>query len=92
MRSKSCGREDGDRRAGIASAGQDVEDDVGGMDAVGDRLGTDRLDRRQAVGEYRGEDVDHLPVAVVGAGELAPTADSSRMRSREALRFEPSRR
>ena len=26
------------------------------------------------VGEHRGEDVDHLPIAVVGAGELAPYA------------------
>jgi len=27
-------REDGDRRAGIALAGEDVEDDVGGVDAL----------------------------------------------------------
>ena len=44
------------------------------MDAVGDRLGARGLDRWQAVGEHRGEDVDHLPIAVVGAGELAPHA------------------
>ena len=67
-------REDRGRRAGIALAGEDVEDDVGGVDAVGDRLGAGGLDRRQPVGEHRGEDVDHLPIAVVGAGELAPHA------------------
>ena len=33
--------------------------------------GAGRLDRRQAVAQHGGEDVDHLPVAVVGAGELA---------------------
>ena len=67
------GREDGGRRAGIALADQDVENDVGGVDAVGDRFGAGRLDRRQPVGEHRGEDIDHLPVAVVDAGELART-------------------
>ena len=65
-------REDGDRRTGIALAGQDVEDDIGGMDTVADSLGTGRLDRRQPVGEHRGENVDHLSIAVVIAGELAP--------------------
>src|SRR5260370_1359956 len=58
----------------MGRAGQDVEKDVGGVDAVGARLGTGGLDRRQPVGEHRGEDVDHLPIAVVGAGELAPHA------------------
>ena len=37
-----------------------------------ERLGAGGLDRRQPVGQHRGEDVDHLPIAVVGAGELAP--------------------
>jgi hypothetical protein len=41
---------------------------------VGDRFGAGGLDRRQPVGEHRGEDVDHLPIAIVGAGELAPHA------------------
>ena len=67
-------REDRGWRAGIALAGQDVEDDISGVDALGDRLGAGRLDRRQPVGEHRGEDVDHLPIAVIGAGELAPDA------------------
>ena len=61
-------------RAGIALAGENVEDDVGGVDAVGECLGAGGLDRWQPVGEHCGEDVDHLPIAVVGAGELAPHA------------------
>ena len=65
-------REDGDRRARIALAGEDIEDDVGGMDPVAECFGAGRLDRRQPVGEHRGQDIDHLPVAVVDAGELAP--------------------
>ena len=64
--------EDGDRRAGIALAGENVEDDVGGVDAVGDRFDTGGLDRGQPIGEYRSKDIDHLPVAVIDAGELAP--------------------
>ena len=42
------------------------------MDALGERLGAGGLDRRQPVGQRRGEDFDHLAVAVVGTGELAP--------------------
>src|ERR1700688_2735698 len=68
------GREDVGGPARIALPGEDVEDDVGGVDALGDRLGASGLDRRQPVGEHRGEDVDHLPIAVVDTGELAPHA------------------
>ena len=53
---------------------QNVEDDVGGMNAVTDRLGTSGLDCLQTIGEHRGEDADHLAVAIIGAGELAPNA------------------
>ena len=67
-------REDGGRRAGIALAGKDVEDDVGGVDAVGDRFGASGFDSRQPISEHRSEDVDHLPIAIVGTGELAPHA------------------
>jgi len=31
-----------------------------------------QVDRRQPVGEHRGENVDHLPIAVGDTGELAP--------------------
>src|ERR1700685_2936990 len=57
---------------GLTLPSQDVENDIGGMGTVGDRLGTGRLDGRQTVGQNRVEDVDHLPIAIVGAGELAP--------------------
>src|SRR5947209_10962071 len=56
----------------VTLAGQDVENNIGGMDAVGDRLSTGRLDGRKAVGQNRVENVDHLPIAIVGTGELAP--------------------
>src|SRR6202451_4624139 len=61
-------------RAGIALPSENVEDDVGGVDALGDRLGASGLDRRQPVGEHRGEDVDHLPIAVFDTGQLASLA------------------
>ena len=63
---RECGRREGvGGPARIALPGEDVEDDVGGVDTLGDRLGASGLDRRQPVGEHRGEDVDHLPIAVV---------------------------
>src|SRR5882757_9266961 len=64
--------EDVGGRRRITLAGQDVEHDIGRMDAVGDRLGTGCLDGRQTVGQNRVENVDHLPIAIVGTGELAP--------------------
>src|ERR1700730_14981051 len=59
-------------RRRITLAGQDVEHDIGGMNAVSDRLGASRLDGEQTVSQNRVENVDHLPIAIVGAGELAP--------------------
>src|SRR5262249_8809400 len=44
----------------------------GGVDTVGNRFGAGGRDRHQPVGEHRGKDVDHLPIAIVGVGELAP--------------------
>jgi hypothetical protein len=38
------------------------------------RLGAGDLDRRKSIGKHGGEDVDHLPIAIIGAGELAPHA------------------
>ena len=60
--------------AGIALPSENVEDDVSGVDALDDRLSAGGFDRRQSVGEHRGEDVDHLPIAVIDASELAPYA------------------
>ena len=52
-------------------AGQDVEDDVGGVDTFAQRFCAGRLDRRQPIAQHRCEDIDHLPIAVIRAGELA---------------------
>ena len=65
-------RKDRDRWTGITLAGQDVENHIGRMHAVADGLGAGRLDRRQPIGKHRGEEVDHLSIAVVSVGELAP--------------------
>ena len=63
----------------ITLAGEDVENDIGGMDAVGNCLGAGCFDSRKAVGQNRVEDIDHLPIAVIGAGKLPPhTLDRSR--------------
>jgi hypothetical protein len=48
------------RRPGVAMPRQDVENDVGGMDAVGEGFGAGRLDSRQAVGQHRRQHLDHL--------------------------------
>jgi hypothetical protein len=59
-------------RHDLIEGGLHIENDIGGMDAVGDHLGTGRLDGGQTVGQNRVEDVDHLPIAIVGASELTP--------------------
>ena len=67
-------REDRGRRACIALTGKAVENDIVRMNHRGRSLGISRLDRRQPVGKHRGEDIDHLPIAVVDAGKLASDA------------------
>src|SRR5947209_16946076 len=59
-------------RRRITLAGEDVENDVSGMDAVGNCLCAGGFYGLQTVGQNRVEDVDHLPIAIVGTGELAP--------------------
>jgi hypothetical protein len=66
------GRHDRHRRSRIAPAREDVEDHVSRMDALGERLMAGGLDRRQPVAQHRGEDLDHLAIAIVRTGELAP--------------------
>jgi len=44
------------RGAGIPPPRQNVQNNVGRMNALGQRLGAGGLDRRQTVGEHRGED------------------------------------
>jgi hypothetical protein len=55
---------DCDWRLGFAAPGQDVDDDISGVDAFAQRLEASGFDRRQPVAQHRGEDVDHLPIAV----------------------------
>ena len=73
MTKRQCRRRhDVGRWSGLALASQDVENDVSGMDAVTKRFGTGGFYRRQTFGQHRVEDIDHLPVAVISAGEFAP--------------------
>jgi hypothetical protein len=44
---------------------QDVEDDVGRVDAMANGFGAGRLDRAETVGQHRGKDLDHLAIAAV---------------------------
>lgn len=53
-------------------AGQDVEHDIGEVDAVTERFGTGGFHRGQTVSQHHVEDVDHLPIAIVAAGKPAP--------------------
>jgi hypothetical protein len=50
---------------------QDVQNDTGGMDVVGQSLGAGGFDGVQAIGEHGPEDLDHLPVAAALSFELA---------------------
>ena len=72
------GCHDGEGRGGLAAPGEDIEDYAGGVDAVTQCLAAGCLDRRQPVAEHSGEDLDHLAIAVIGAGELAPNAVQAR--------------
>jgi hypothetical protein len=42
------------------------------VNAVTERFGTSGFHRRKTIRQHRAEDIDHLPVAIIGAGELAP--------------------
>ena len=80
MAKRQCGRRHDVgwwRRLTLPS--QDVEHDISGMDAVSDRFGAGGLNCWQTVCQHRVEDIDHLPIAVIGAGKLPPhTLDRSR--------------
>ena len=51
---------------------QDVEDDIGRMDATGEGFAAGGFDSSQAVAQYRRQDLDHLTVAVIRALQPAP--------------------
>jgi hypothetical protein len=61
------------------------------VEALRGRLGAGGFDRRQPIAEHRSEDVDHLSIAIIGAGELATRALHSR-RQRAPLRKAPGLR
>eukprot|EP01035_Chromulina_nebulosa_P027695 gene27696-biopygen17727 len=62
---------DCDRRSMIPLSRQDVDDDIGGMDALTQRLGAGALDRGKTVAQHGSEDVDHLPIAIIGFSQFA---------------------
>ena len=62
------------RRRRLAPTRENVNDDVGGMDALGQGFGAGAFDGGQTVAEHGGENFDHLPVAGVGAGKFTPYA------------------
>src|SRR6185436_5653214 len=71
MTKRQCGRRhDVGRASGFALPGQDVEHHIGGMNAVTERFGAGGFHRGKAVGQNHVEDIDHLPIAVIGVGEL----------------------
>ena len=54
--------------------GQDVDDDVGRVDALGHRMRAGRFHRWQSVGQHSRQNGDHLPITIVRAGEAASHA------------------
>src|ERR1700741_1522741 len=74
MQPEGIRRQDGDRGRCIAPPCQYIENDVARVEFGAERLDTGRLDRTEAVGQYRTEDVDHLPITVIGGSELATNA------------------
>ena len=76
---------------GLMAAGERIQDDVSAGDPGFERFRTGRLDSSQAVGENGGEDLDHLPVAVVAAFQLAPDAIDVTPGSTQSLNGAPFR-
>ena len=93
MAKRQCGRRHDVgwwRRLTLPS--QDVEHDISGMNAVSDRFGAGGLNCWQTVGQHRVEDVDHLPIAVIGAGKLSPHTRSIAAGSTQSLKGAPLRK
>lgn len=67
MAKRQCGRcHDVGRWDGFALTSQDVEHDIGGMDAMTEGFDTGGFHGGQTVSRNRVEDVDYLPIAIVG--------------------------
>lgn len=67
----SWGKQQG-RWRGVAPAGEDVDDDRRGMDAMIKRFAASGFDNLKAVPWNTGQDLDHLPITVIAALQLAP--------------------
>jgi len=65
-------RRDGKRLNDLSLARQDVQDDVGRVDAFIQGFRAGSFDCRQTIAENRGQDLDHLPVAIVAPTEFVP--------------------
>jgi hypothetical protein len=50
---------------------QDVDDDLGGMDALIKGFGTGGLDSSQAIIGHAAQDLDHLAIAIIAALQFA---------------------
>src|SRR5262249_58143757 len=73
MTKRQCGRrQDVGWWGGLTLSSQDVEHDIGGMHAMTERFSTGGLNGQQSIGQHRVEDVDHLAIAIIGVGKLAP--------------------
>ena len=59
------------QRGGILAAGQDVDDDRRGLNALVEGLTAGGLDGRQPVGRHTAQDLHHLPVTIVRTLQLA---------------------
>lgn len=88
---QALGGQDGDGRGALVLSGEDVEDHVGRVHALAQRLGAGHLDRGQPVAKHGGEDLDHLAIAVDAAGELAPDAVESGRQRTQSLKGAPFR-
>lgn len=69
---QACGCEQQRWRGGILAAGKDVDDDRRGMNALIEGFAAGRFDSLQPVIPHASQDLDHLPVAIIAAFELAP--------------------
>jgi hypothetical protein len=84
------GRDDIERRWRLPLAGQEVEHHVATDRAAGERFGAGRFNRVDAVAGNRGQDANHLAIAIGMAGKPA-THPLDRRRQRPVLDgFEPA--
>ena len=63
---------------GITASREDVDDDRGGVDALIDGFTTGGLDSHQAVIANAGQNLNHLPVAIITVLQLAPDCGHGR--------------